>query len=658
MTSLRIAFAELRRITAGRLPRLAVIAMILIPTLYAGLYLYANHDPYGGLTRVPAALVVDDSGAKLQGKQVDYGRKVADQLLEQGDFDWHEVDRATADAGVEDGTYDFALSIPEEFSASLVSTADFDPQRAVLQMTTNDANSYLSSTIADTVSTKVRDAIAQQVSEQAATTFLSNLHRIRTRLISAKQGAAELADGAGQAHRGATRLDRGAARLERGAGRLARGASRLSDGAGELDDGLSQLEERTATLPTDTRRLADGARQVADGDAEVARYGRSAAQVARDVVGLQRDGRRDLRRVMRQQGLTPAQQRAVLDIYDDLGQPVRDAAGKVQRASDKLDRLSNGADRVADGAEELADAAPQLVSGIDQAASGADQLASGAARLDTGASSLSDGATRLHTGTGTLSTGLRKLDRGSHRLANGLARGVDKLPDVDHKTAQKVASTLGNPVEVQGVSQADAGSYGAGLAPFFLSLGAWIGGYVLFLLIRPLSTRAIAADQAPLRVALGGWYPPAILGVAQMVVVLLVVTFAVGIEPAHIAPTLLFMVLISATFIAIVHALNAWLGPAGQFLGLALMVLQLVTAGGTFPWQTIPPPLHAVHHALPMSYAVDGLRQLMYGGVAGLAWQDGLVLTGWLLAALLITGLAARRQRQWTVSRIKPDLTL
>ena len=85
------------------------------------------------------------------------------------------------------------------------------------------------------------------------------------------------------------------------------------------------------------------------------------------------------------------------------------------------------------------------------------------------------------------------------------------------------------------------------------------------------------------------------------------------------------MVLVSVTFIAIVHALNAWLGPAGQFLGLALMVVQLVTAGGTFPWQTIPAPLHGVHHVLPMTYAVDGLRQLMYGGALepGVARRPG-----------------------------------
>ena len=47
MTALRMALSELRRLTAGRLPKLAVVALLLVPVLYGGLYLYANHDPYG-----------------------------------------------------------------------------------------------------------------------------------------------------------------------------------------------------------------------------------------------------------------------------------------------------------------------------------------------------------------------------------------------------------------------------------------------------------------------------------------------------------------------------------------------------------------------------------------------------------------------------------
>lgn len=616
MTSLRIAFAELRRLTAGRLPRLAVVAMILIPTLYAGLYLYANHDPYGGLSRVPAALVVADEGAELDGEQRNFGRDLGDRLLDQADFDWSEVDAQTASAGVEDGTFDFALTVPSGFSEALTSSTRYDPQQAQLVMTTNDANSYLATTIADTVTTKVRTAISREVTMQAASTLLGNIEQIRTKLVDAADGAHQLADGIGQARAG---------------------ARRLTQGAQQLDTGLGKLESGTQGLPDQAQRLSDGAAQVAAGDQEVARYGREAKRLADDALQLHRTNRADLVALMKEQGLDADQRAAILDVYDQLGQPIRDVVGKVDAASSKLDRLASGADQVAAGAAKLASAAPELASGIADAHAGAGRLADEA---------------------DDLRVGLRKLDRGAQRLATGLDDGVAQIPDLDDGTVDDIADTLATPVDVHHDSQAAAGSYGAGLAPFFLALAAWIGGYVLFLLVRPLSNRAIAADQSPLRVALGGWYPPLLLGAAQVVVVLGVVTFGIGIEPAHVVPTLLFLVLVSATFIAIVHALNAWLGPAGQFLGLALMVLQLVTAGGTFPWQTIPTPLHAVHHALPMSYAVDGLRQLMYGGLSSLAWHDVLVLVLWLVGALTLTALAARRRRQWSVARIKPELSL
>ena len=90
--------------------------------------------------------------------------------------------------------------------------------------------------------------------------------------------------------------------------------------------------------------------------------------------------------------------------------------------------------------------------------------------------------------------------------------------------------------------------------------------------------------------------------------------------------TLGVMVFASATFAAIILALNVWLGSVGQFLGLVLMVLQLVTAGGTFPWQTLPAPLAALHHVLPLGYVVDAMRQLMYGGNLGRAGWDLVVL--------------------------------
>ncbi len=59
-----------------------------------------------------------------------------------------------------------------------------------------------------------------------------------------------------------------------------------------------------------------------------------------------------------------------------------------------------------------------------------------------------------------------------------------------------------------------------------------------------------------------------------------------------------------------------------------------------------------------MSYSVDGLRHLLYGGDLSAVVGDVAVLLAYLAGALLLSSLAARRLRIWSVKRIKPELVL
>ena len=629
MTSLRMAYTELRRVTSGRLPRMAVAALILVPALYGGLYLYANHDPYQNLRYVPAALVVEDTGARdADGNDVNAGQDVADELVATKSFAWERTTQEEALAGVREGKYDFALTIPRDFSAALTSSATFNPEQAQLRMTTNDANSYLSSTIASQVTEKVRGALAAKVGTEAANNFLLGISETRSGLLEATQGATQLLEGIDQA--------------QTGTDKLAGGADQLSDGADTLAKGLDTIVDKTDALPGKLDELATGSREVADANKKVAGIGDDVAGYSTSGVKAFDSFRSKLRSQLKAEGLAGDQIESLLTAYDAVGKQVHEANDKVQASAGKLDELAAGATKVADGNKQLATDLPKLLEGLTDAQKGSD-------RLGKSATTLAGGARQLNQGLGELSdsgTGLR----------DGLQAGADKIPVMDAKTRDKIAQTIGNPVSVESASQARATSYGAGLAPFFLALAAWIGGYALFLLLRPLSSRAMAANQGPLRVAIGGWLPAALIGAAQMAVLSVAVLFAVGIRPVHVAGTSAFLVLASATFIAIVHCLNAWFGKAGQFLGLVLMVLQLVTAGGTFPWQTIPPSMHWMHQVLPMSYAVDGLRLLMYGGLSSRLWVDAAVLGGFLVVALLLTSRAARRHRVWSVKRIRPEL--
>jgi putative membrane protein len=631
VSALRLTLDELRRVSAGRLPKLAVLALALVPLLYASLYLYANKDPYANLKNVPAALVVEDTGATASdGTRLDAGRDVADELVNGDRFDWRRVGADDAQEGVRNGTYTFALTLPQDFSQSLLSSGEFTPRQGVITLTTNDANNYLGSTIANQVVTEVRRSVSVKVGAEAADKLLLGFSTIRQRTAEAADGATKLADAQAQALSGAQQL--------------ADGAVPLANGAATLSSGLDQLRDRTGQLPAQTQQLADGARQVADGNAQVAQAGQQVAGVSQQLVDDLAQFNGSVGERLTAAGFTDEEVQRIVGVLGQAKQPVDTANTQVQTAVGRLQTLASGAKQVSDGAARLAASTPALTDAIGQ--------------LDDGARELADGAVRLRDGTTQLRDGEQQLVDGTNQLRDGLTEGVNEIPAPDDPTRESTAHTIGDPVNVQNVSQTSAGSYGAGLAPFFMSLATWIGAFVLFLLLRPLSRRALAAGQPALRTALGGYLPAAALGLAQVVVMYSVVTLVVDIRPVHPVATLGLLLLASAAFVAVVHALNAALGAVGKFLGLVLLILQLISSGGTFPWQTIPETLYPLHHGLPMGYAVDGLRHLVYGGDLGGVGRDAAVLAGYLVLGLACSTLAAYKQRVWTPSRLKPELVL
>ena len=475
-----------------------------------------------------------------------------------------------------------------------------DPTQASLILTTNDTNSYLSTTLAKQAAAAVQVVIAEQVGENASRTLLDAVDSIRTGLVDANDGAAKIADASATAAAGAQSL--------------ASGTAALASGAQSLSSGLSQLDSQASALPSSASALATGASTVAGGLA-------SAADLAPGI-------RAQLAAAFAGSTVSPADQATILGELDGL--------------SGALGQLSAGAAQVSGGAAALSAAAPALAGAVHSAA--------------LGASDLSDGAASASTGSAQLSDGLAQLSDGATQLDDSLTEGVAKVPATTSAARGATAAAIADPVAVDQRAITEAQNYGAGLAPFFISLAAWIGIYALFLLVRPLSRRALTAVRRPVTTALAGWATPAALGAVQMVALFAVVTGLLGLSPANPLGMLAFMVLVSITFAAIVHALNVWLGSIGQFLALLLMIVQLVVAGGTFPWQTLPAPLAFLHQALPMSHAVEGIRELMYGGTTAALWQAVVPLVVWLLVALSVSVLGALKQGTFrTLRELRPS---
>jgi len=607
--------AELRRLTASKMGVIALLALMCVPILYGGLYLWANQDPYGKFSEVPVALVVEDTGTGTGDDATNYGEDVAENLIEGNAFDWQEMTSEEAAQALHDGDVDFTVTIPADFSAALISASGTDPHQARIELETNDANNYLASSMGTQAVEKIRSSVAEMVGSEAAEKLLTGLSDVRDGMITATDGATQLVDGSASA---------------------ASGSAALADGTAQLADGTAQLADGANSLSGGAATLADGARQVSDGNRQLADAADRAGSAVQQAADALPQARADIQTLLAEQGVSQEQIDQVLGRLDPVAQRLQDGNAKVQDAVGKVDQLAAGSASVADGASQLA--------------SGASTLATGAGTVAAGAASANDGAAQLRDGLSTLAGG-------TVELRDGLQDGVDRIPASTPELRADQADTIADPVSVSSDKVASAEDYGAGLAPFFAALAAWIGIYALFLIVKPISRRAVTALHSPIRVTLAGWLTPAMLGALQMVGLMGILSITLGFRFDNLFGTLGVMVFASATFAAIILALNVWLGSVGQFLGLVLMVLQLVTAGGTFPWQTLPEPLAALHHVLPLGYVVDAMRQLMYGGNLARAGWDLAVLAIWLVGALLLAMVGVTRMtHRRTLRDLQPSL--
>lgn len=372
--------AELRRLVSTRMALIALVALLVVPIVYAGLYLWANRDPYAQLSQVPVALVVADEGALINDTQRELGDEVADELVADGTFEWHLVSIDEADAGLDDGSFDFAVEIPADFSAAVASLTSDAPYQAEILLHTNDANNYLASTIGTQAVAQIQQTVTEKIVSEAGLTLLDGMHEIRVGLVDAATGASELVDGLVSADDGALQLH---------------------SGVETLADGVTQLE-------TGATAVAEGASQVADGTRDIDDVADQVGAASTAVIDALPQARDDITAALTDAGLTQAQIDEVLSELDPVGERAEEVNTQVQAVVSQIDELDEGAHAVATGASDLA-------SGLASAAEGSDELVGGTSALQDGIAQLADGALTL---------------------SDGLASGVDEIPDSDEATRE------------------------------------------------------------------------------------------------------------------------------------------------------------------------------------------------------------------------------
>lgn len=376
---------------------------------------------------------------------------------------------------------------------------------------------------------------------------------------------------------------------------VAKGASSLAEGAARVDSGASSLASGAATLADGNAQIASGASSLASGASSLA---------------------------------------------------------------EGTENLKSGTDSLKSGTATLKDGTSTLAEKEQSAVEGQQKVADGASNLKDGASQLTEGTEKLASGTDQLNSGASELKDGTSSLQSGLASGTKQVPNLSESEQTKVADTMSNPVTLSHDSLASGRNYGEGMGPFFMCLALWIGGLMLVQTLRVMNNRALASHAPSVRVMLGSWMPFGLVGIAQATLMFVVIKFGLGFEMAHPWLAWLFLCFAALVFTGFIHGLTVFLGAPGKLVALVVLILQLVTGGGTMPYETLPESIRWMHDFFPMGYAVTGMRRLSYGVNESSLWGIMLVLALWGLAGLLLGYLGTRRDRTWSLKKLAPEITV
>ena len=380
-----------------------------------------------------------------------------------------------------------------------------------------------------------------------------------------------------------------------GVDKLDSGATAVAQGAGTLRDGITKLDSGAATLADGSAKLADGTGKVADGASTL---NNGASQLA-------------------------------------------EGTGELKNGTGNL---HNGAQQLADGEKEAVD--------------GQNKLHEGATTLQDGSSQLADGTGKLNSSTGQIADGTGQLKDGTGQLSTGLQNGTRQIPNLNEEQQKDVASVMSSPVDLEHSSLANGRNYGEGMGPFFMCLALWIGGLMLVQTLRPLNNRALASKAPTARIILGSWLPFGLIGIAQAVLMFAAVKFGLGFQMAHPWLAFLFLCFVATIFTLFIHGVVVFFGSPGKLIALIIMILQLITAGGTMPYETLPHAMRWMHDFFPMGYAVTGMRRLSYGINESSLMPIMMYLLLWGAAGLVLGYLGTRRDRIWSLKKLIPEITV
>lgn len=618
-----------------------IVAISVLPALYAWVNIYANNNPYANTGEIQIAVASRDPGLNLEdGTHINMAEEVSEDLKTSDKIGWQFPETADeAINGVKSGRYYAAVIFEDNFTYNMYhfEQALLD-DKAPLTYYENQKRNAIAPKITETAATNLQQSIkttyletvfgfifdetneiADDLSEgETADDVIARLKDLRDTLRAYDSAISDFTSKSGRIHSGIKNAEGRLSDASKASGETASNAERDLTKAKKtlevlkkiLDNRESRIEKERAELEKIIDKIpGDG---ITEEEKEALKQ--EAAEMANvlksDLEGLlalfpESEGSAS---VMAMRAVLSAMISDVDTLTNSFSDPsamhtIMEELKKLSQdsLSDSVDSLISTIDRTIELMEPLMSSMSAMLSGVSPVLDSADKTVS---ELDSSLIQMQK----------VFSSAADKIDSIIERV-EAVAEGdrLELLIDLLGGDPEAYAKFFSSLVDVEVEEVYSVASYGAAMAPFYSVLAIWVGGVILVSILKTHIDKKKYPAATDTQAFFGRFLLFFLIGQFQAAVIVAGDIFLLNCQPVH--PWLMWFsaAVTSFVFMLLIYALTISFGDVGKAIVVVVMVLQIAGSSGSYPIEILPPVFGKIYKFFPFPHAINAMREALCG---------------------------------------------
>ncbi|CUN64033.1 YhgE/Pip C-terminal domain [Turicibacter sanguinis] len=681
---------DLKRVFTNYAAIIVILALCILPSLYAWFNIKASWDPYGqeATSQIKIGVINNDKGTELNGKAINIGDQVIDQLKENDLMGWQFVDEAEGERALEEGTFYATITIPDNFSKDITSLVTSDVKKGQIIYRVNEKINAIAPKLTSKGATGVQENINKTIVETVSgilfeagkglgleiqETVLPQLSHVYDQLEELISKFGDMNSLVQTAHNGGIQLKDLIASIQTDLPlietTITSAKTTITSLESFMDTSKSALSDFMPTLKNDLLLIQTIADELNTYVSQIEEAILSGSDKAPELI------ENLITKVESTQSLVQSFVKVLESFnkfpagrFDELISQLQGVNGELDKAKDFLQQLHdttvNGGEpnltvlnniktllssvsSTASAIYNRFDSAivPSLNNVIDQAYSTATNVLQVLKEAET---KLPDVASLLNTAYEGADKGIDAIEYINSKLPeaeNKVREVTAKLGDINESQSLQEVLTLlqeavterqnfmSSPVDLVEETIFPMHNYGTAMTPFYSVLAQWVG---MTLLISMLSVHA-KGEYRPSEEYFGKFLLFATIALVQGLIIALGDLYLLNIYCVNPGLFIVGILFTSITFTFIVYSLVSVFGNVGKVVSIILLVLQVAGSGGTFPIQLTPKFFQIINPFLPFTYAISFARESIGGIVENVLAKDIIIMCIYSVGAVLIS---------------------